>query len=331
MALFGKASWYSALEHVTSSQLFADDFVPKWNCNLVDNFILDYNINCFVKWENSYHYKFGFIKNPPSVVYMMGEKNLLQKSFLGVVGPRLMTLYGRKIVETFFDKVQDFDLVIVSGGAEGVDILAHKLAIAKWLPTLVVLGWWLAWYMQDPFYRDFFEEVLEAGGAVLSEFKLFQAPTSYSFPQRNRIIAGLADCLFIPEAKEKSGSLITADFAIVMNKPIYVTPWDFFSQTSRGVHRLVSQKNATLVDSWFSFLDTFFTKNIKSWDVKWLSFQELEPFDKKILDYLLQSWGWGIQELADAWFSQIDCYEALIRLEMAGLIRSVEFGKYVVS
>lgn len=329
MACFGKASWYSAMENITISQLFSDDFVPAGDCCLVDEFLTDYQVYCFVKWEESYHYKLGFIKNPPWILYCLWNKDLLDKDFLAVVWPRMMSSYGKKIVEALFEKVVGFNLVVISGGAEGVDFLAHKLAIDFWIPTIVVLGWGLAWHMKDSFYRDFFEEVLWGGWAIISEFKLFQSPTHYTFPQRNRIVAGLCDCLFIPEAKEKSGSLITADFAYSMNKPIYVVPWDFFSQTSRWVHRLVSEKKALLSDSSFDFLSQFFLKNGKISSQKSLFLPELTDLQKKIFDFL-RDWGGGVSDLLNAWFDPSECYEALNNLEMYWLIKTQEFGFYVV-
>ena len=75
----------------------------------------------------------------------------------------------------------------------------------------------------------------------MSEFKIHSKPTHYTFPQRNRLVAGLADAIFLPEAGEKSGSLITADFGVHMHKPVYGTPNTIFSATSDGLHRMIQQ------------------------------------------------------------------------------------------
>lgn len=84
--------------------------------------------------------------------------------------------------------------------------------------------------------RHLIASIVASGGLVISEFRLFQQPETYTFPQRNRIIAGLSDALFLPEASKKSGSLITVDFAHQMGIPIYGTPYDIYSPQSQGLH-----------------------------------------------------------------------------------------------
>lgn len=96
---------------------------------------------------------------------------------------------------------------------------------------------------------------------ILSEFKIGFRPTDYSFPQRNRIIAGLCDCLFLPEASEKSGSLITVDFAIQMNKKVYASPYDIYTQSSKGVNKYISESKIQAIYDFQSFLKLHFSNN----------------------------------------------------------------------
>ena len=139
----------------------------------------------------------------PYIIYYVGDISLLEKDILGIVGPRKMSVYGEKVVETLLDHAREYDLVTISGMAEGVDQLCHSRSLQHSLPTIAVLGGGLGRYSKRP-ERSFITEIVESGGLVLSEFRLGDQPTNYSFPQRNRIIAGLSDVIFLPEAGKKS-------------------------------------------------------------------------------------------------------------------------------
>jgi len=103
------------------------------------------------------------------------------------------------------------------------------------------------------------ENIVAHGGLVISEFKLFEQPTNYTFPQRNRLIAGLADLLFLPEAGEKSGSLITVDFAIAMKKSVYATPNSLFAPTSSGILQYIETGSVKPIFDLQKFLTNHFT------------------------------------------------------------------------
>ncbi len=104
--------------------------------------------------------------------------------------------------------------------AEGVDQLCHELSIANGIPTIAVLGAGIG-HLSRSRRRAVMDSITDSGGLVLSEFPLGFKATHYSYPQRNRLVAGLAKAIFLPEAREKSGSLITVDFANVMGVPVY--------------------------------------------------------------------------------------------------------------
>jgi DNA processing protein len=105
------------------------------------------------------------------------------------------------------------------------------------------------------------QKVIDAGGLILSEFKLDQQPQTYTYPQRNRIVAGLADVVFLPEAGKKSGSLITAEFAFQMHKPVYGVPNSLFSVTSEGVNDAIAEGKIHMVTDFSLFLDQYFPQD----------------------------------------------------------------------
>ena len=178
--------------------------------------------------------KYQNIKSLPYILYYIWDISLLDKKILGIVGPRLMSWYGEDVLHKLFSLAQGSDIVTISGMAEGVDQLCHSLSIQYNIPTIAVLGWGLGRYSKKPEWA-IIQSIVAAWGLVLSQFRLWDQPTVYTFPQRNRTIALCADILFLPEAGKKSGSLITVDFALAMQKPVYATPSSIFSPTSEGI------------------------------------------------------------------------------------------------
>jgi DNA processing protein len=143
-----------------------------------------------------------------------------------------MTPLGEKTVEHLFTIISNYDLVTISGLAPGTDQYAHNLSLQKKIPTIAILGGGIRRFYKHK-DRHLLQEIIKQNGLIISEYKPDFVPTRYSFPQRNRLIAGLSDLVFIPEAGEKSGSLITADFAKAMQKPVYGTPNHIYATQHR--------------------------------------------------------------------------------------------------
>lgn len=108
------------------------------------------------------------------------------------------------------------------------------------------------------------EQIVAAGGLVISEYKLGERPTHYTFPQRNRLIAGLSDVVFLPEAGAKSGSLITVDYAIAMKKPVYATPNSIFSPISAGILDYIEKGTITPIFDLTKMLSMHFISTKKT-------------------------------------------------------------------
>ncbi|MFA5747652.1 MAG: DNA-processing protein DprA [Candidatus Absconditabacterales bacterium] len=258
------------------------------------------NIGGIIQGGSDFNYKFLGIKSRPYIVYYKGDLSLLNKPILGIVGPRKMSEYAQKVLEKIFEKINNYDLVTISGMAQGVDSLCHNLSIENNVPTIAVLGGGLKWHLESK-HRNMINKIVDNGGLVLSEFKLNFVPTNFSFPQRNRIIAGLSDVLFLPEASKKSGSLITAQFAIEMKKSVYASSNGIFASNSQGVNQLISDGKIKMINDVQIFLDKFFKgKNLAeslnpeagSKEKKNLSEEE-----NQILNFIAEKNGCGLQEL----------------------------------
>ena len=184
----------------------------------------------------------------PFGLYIKGRMS--QKPRIAVVGTRKATSYGREAVKKVIaDLARAADIAIVSGLAQGIDAQAHRSALDERLETIGVIGSGMdrASFFPPENY-GLAEEIVAKGGAVISEYPPGAPGLKHHFPARNRIIAGLAAGTLVAEAPEKSGALITANFALEQGREVFAIPGPLFSPTSTGVHRLI-QNGAKLVSS----------------------------------------------------------------------------------
>lgn len=180
------------------------------------------------------------IPDAPKQLYVRGELPSYEKKWLAVVGARALTPYGKQACEHLIKGLRGYPIVIVSGLAYGADACAHKAALEAGLPTVAVPGSGLDWSVMYPRANvSLAREIIAAGGAHLSEFEPTQKAADYTFPQRNRIMAGMCHATLVVEAKERSGSLITARLATDYNRELLVVPGSIFSETSRGTHQFL--------------------------------------------------------------------------------------------
>ncbi len=187
------------------------------------------------------------IPDPPKKLYVRGELPALSEvegpsatKWLAVVGSRAATSYGRQVCDYLIEGLRGYPVVIVSGLAYGIDACAHKAALNAGLPTVAVPGSGLDWSVMYPKANvGLAKEILKSGGAHLSEFEPQFKATDYSFPQRNRIMVGLSHATLVIEAKERSGSLITARLTTEYNRELLVVPGSIFSSASRGTHQFL--------------------------------------------------------------------------------------------
>ena len=190
------------------------------------------------------------IPQPPKKLYVAGELPPEGSILLAVVGSRKYTSYGADACEKIIEGLSGYPIVIVSGLALGIDALAHKAALKAGLKTLAVPGSGIDSKVIYPRTNlSLAEEIVEKGGCLLSEYEPdFQAST-WSFPARNRIMAGLSRAILVIEAGERSGTLITARLATEYNRDVYVIPNGIFSPGSQGSNKLLKQGAYPITES----------------------------------------------------------------------------------
>ncbi len=180
------------------------------------------------------------IPDPPKQLYVVGTLPPPSLRLLAVVGSRQYTGYGRQVVEHLIAGLAGYPVGIVSGLALGIDALAHEAALTHHLYTLAVPGSGLGENTIYPVrHRNLAERIVEAGGGLLSEFSPETKAATWTFPQRNRIMAGLCHATLLIEAAPKSGTLITARLAVDYNRELLVVPGSIFSPTSYGTHQFL--------------------------------------------------------------------------------------------
>lgn len=179
------------------------------------------------------------IPDPPSLMYLRGTLRADQK-WLAVVGSRAATAYGRQAVRYLIEGLRGYPITIVSGLAYGIDAEAHRAALDARLSTVAIPGSGLDWDALYPRANvGLAREILNAGGALLSEFAPAERAAAYMFPRRNRIVVGLSHAVLVVEAKERSGSLISARLAAEYNRDLLCVPGSIFSIESAGTNQFL--------------------------------------------------------------------------------------------
>lgn len=179
------------------------------------------------------------IPDPPEKMRIAGQLPQTEK-YLAVVGSRKYSEYGKAVCEKLIEGLRGYSITIVSGLALGMDSIGHRAALKAGLPTVAIPGSGLAkGYIYPSSHEHLAEEIVESGGAVISEFDDTYPSFPYNFPQRNRIIAGMSHATLVVEAELKSGTLITSKYATEYNRDVFTIPHSIFSKTSEGPHMLL--------------------------------------------------------------------------------------------
>jgi DNA processing protein len=180
------------------------------------------------------------IPQPPKELFLEGVLPPPETALLAVVGSRAYSPYGKQACEKIIEGLRGANVAIVSGLALGIDGIAHEAAIRAGLPTIAIPGSGLDRSVLYPrAHVSLAERILKNGGALLSEFSPKERATVYSFPKRNRLMAGTARGVLIIEAAEKSGTLITARLAAEYNRDVFAVPHSLFSENGKGPLRLL--------------------------------------------------------------------------------------------
>lgn len=267
------------------------------------------------------------IYDPPAVIFVRGRLKSTDKLAVAIVGSRKPSPYGLVVAEKMARDLAAVGVTVVSGMARGIDTAAHKGALAGGGRTIAVLG-----CGPDVVYprenKRLMEEIMD-NGAVISEFPPGSSPEAWHFPVRNRVISGLSRGTVVVEAGEKSGALITADFALEQGRDVMAVPGNVVNPLSRGPHRLIKQ-GARLVEGVGDILDELGLETLfpvpegGSEGIVKMSKEEQSLYSILSLDPI------SMDELIDrSGLSPQKAMAALMYLELKGLVRQMPGKSYV--
>lgn len=203
------------------------------------------NVEMISPADESYPKLLKEISSPP-VMFVQGELIKNYECAVGIVGSRRASTYGRDFAYELAQKLSDLGVTVVSGAARGIDSAAHSGALSGRGGSIGILGCGLD--IVYPLENKKLYLELRQNGSLASEYPLGTQPFSQNFPARNRIISGLSKGIVVVEASEKSGALITADFALEQGREVMVVPGNVRSSVSKGCHKLIKQ-GACLIES----------------------------------------------------------------------------------
>jgi DNA processing protein len=261
----------------------------------------------------------------PLVLYCRGDLAVLEGRCIAIVGSRAATSYGRSVAAAMASDCAAFGVTVISGLARGVDAAAHRGALEANVSTVAVLGSGVC-ALYPPYHALLADEIVAAGGAVLSEFPPGTTARAHQFPMRNRVVAALADATVVVEASTRSGALITARLADELGRNVYAIPGDVMRPTSCGTNALIAD-GVPLVTSVAD------VAALQNWECRvpteLCSAGALAPENGTVNLLALLGGGAGVDELsAQTGIPAADLAAQLTLLELQGVVERQPGGVY---
>ena len=292
--------------------------------------------------EEDYPDRLREIFDPPPVLWVLGNVKLLSRPAIAMVGTRHPTPYGTGMAEILARDLASRRMVILSGMARGIDTAAHRGALAGKGSTVAVWGTGI-----DVIYpkenKSLAENILAAGGTIVSEYRLGTFPAPQNFPKRNRILSGISVGVLVVEAGENSGTRVTARCALEQNRDVYAVPGNVTNKNAWGPNTLIKQ-GAKLVATWEDVWEELPTQvrleleaeaGFASPDEDAASIVEELPLqqpEKIVLSVLRHDEAVQLDELIEKLESRLtssEIFTALFELELASRIKQLPGKNYV--
>ena len=296
-------------------------------------FIRKNRISCLSFHDEAYPSRLRECEDAPVVLFFKGNADLNSLHILNMVGTRNATDYGTQICASFLRDLKALcpDVLVVRGLAYGIDIHAHREALANELPTVGVLAHGLD-RIYPHVHRKTAVDMLEKGG-LLTEFLSGTNPDRHNFISRNRIVAGMCDATIVIESAEKGGSLITAELAEGYHRDCFAFPGRMSDEYSKGCNRLIRDNKASLLLSAEDFVQAMGwnmqTTLSEKVSVQRSLFIELSEEEQKIVAILEKLGNLQINSLVVEADIPVNKMTALLfELEMKGVIRVLAGGMY---
>ena len=237
----------------TAKQILKEEY--RIGLERYETYMKQNNIELIHIYDKYYPEKLKIIYDKPIVLYIKGNKSILNEFSLAIIGCRDHTKYGEIVAKNISYQISKNNIVTISGLAKGIDSIAHKETLKAKGKTIAVIGSSI-----DNIYpeenKELAKEIIKNGGTIISEYIVGTKPQKMNFPARNRIISGMSNGVVVIEAKKKSGTMITVDFALEQGKEVFAVPGNILSKNSEGTNELIKQ-GAKLVTNVEEILEEF--------------------------------------------------------------------------
>jgi DNA processing protein len=298
------------------------------NINLIRSKLEKNEFKLLNIWDADYPEALKQIYDAPVLLFVKGNLDYNYKRSIGIVGTRRFTNYGEKQCREFVKAFGNIKMTIVSGLAYGIDSIAHLEALKVGSKCIAVIGSGFDFFY-PPRNQKLFDQIVESGGAVITEYPPNFVALPQNFPARNRIIAGLSRSTFVVEAAVKSGSLITAKFAFDEGRDVFALPADITRKGSDGCNHLIKNGIAKLV---MSPEDIFLEYDIGSKvTAKEINKIEFENEEHEYIYKILIEESFFSDEIAVKLDKQIEELNPILtEMELYGLIKKEVDGRWIV-
>jgi DNA processing protein len=267
--------------------------------------------------DDDYPNRLRKIDQPPPVLYTRGKLTFEDEWAVSIVGTRRVTAYGRRVTEDLAGFLARNGITIISGLARGVDTIAHRAALDSGGRSIAVLGCGVD-TIYPPENRALAEDIIN-DGSLVSDYAPGVPPDARNFPPRNRIIAGLGLATVVVEAGDRSGALITAEFAVDQGREVFAVPGPIYAPQSKGTNKLIQQGAQPYLSS-EELLELLNIEMVDEQKTVRTNF-ELEPFEREILK-LIADESLHIDEICVQSQQNIDKISAtLVIMELKGLVQ----------
>ena len=284
--------------------------------------------------DKNYPNRLKQLYDAPVLLYYKGKADLNHTKTVAIVGTRQSTEYGKNVTEEIIEDLKPFNPLVISGLAYGIDIIAHKACLKNAVPTLGVMASGID--LIYPYQHKNVSIQMQETGGIITEQTFEIQPDPRFFPQRNRIIAGMADVTIVVEAAAKGGALITAEYANNYHRDVFAVPGQLGKSFSEGCNKLIKERKAEIYTSIQDVIETL------NWDLvgheknqvikQTLDLSAFTEEESQIMALLHKNQVMEIDEIA--WQSQIHIAKLsslLLNLEFQGVLKSLPGKKYAIS
>jgi DNA processing protein len=283
------------------------------------------HINALYFADNDYPARLAECEDAPLLLYTLGTTDLNAAKIISIVGTRRATPYGISFVENLvadLAKKLGPDTIIVSGLAYGIDITAHRAALKNGLPTVATLAHGLN-TLYPSAHRTVAADMVRNGGMLLTEYSSCDALHKGNFIARNRIVAGIADCVVVAESAERGGALATASLAMSYSRDVMALPGRISDTYSRGCNALIARNQAALITSADDLIAAMGWQALPDKEGAQPELPILTPEQERIVDYL--------HTRGEGYLNQM-CVDLAIPVpQLVGIMMSLEFDGFIIT